>query len=111
MQGSTGSWRDHGLYSSGTDQGNAYLDIVIRTGLGHARNVLVVLTADVVITVGGGYGTLSEIAIGLKTGRTIYGISTWEIEGIVTCNTPEEAVLTALHGVCRSSEYRSTHGG
>src|SRR4030042_4478747 len=45
--------------------GNRYLDVVIRTGLGHARNTLVAQSSDAVIAIGGGYGTLSEIAIAL----------------------------------------------
>jgi hypothetical protein len=81
----------------GTEAGNPYLNITIRTGLGHARNVLVVLSADVVIAVGGKYGTLSEIATGLKVGRPVYGIRTWDIEGVIPCATPEEAVNRAVH--------------
>jgi len=59
----------------GTEGGNPCLDITIRTGLGHARNVLVVLSADAVIAVGGSHGTLSEIAIALKTGCREAGCS------------------------------------
>jgi uncharacterized protein (TIGR00725 family) len=80
----------------GAEEGNAYLDITIRTGLGHARNVLVVLSADAVIAIGGKFGTLSEIAIALKSKRTVCGINTWEIEGIISCSTPEEAVSTTM---------------
>ena len=43
------------------------------TGLGEARNALVVRAADAVIAVGGGYGTLSEIALGLKAGKPVVG--------------------------------------
>jgi hypothetical protein len=57
----------------------------------------VVLSADVVIAVGGKYGTLSEIATGLKVGRPVYGIRTWDIEGVIPCATPEEAVNRAVH--------------
>jgi len=63
--------------------GNPYLDIIIRSGLGHARNVLVVQSSEAVIAVGGGYGTLSEIAIALKSGRPFFGIKTWELEGMM----------------------------
>jgi uncharacterized protein (TIGR00725 family) len=86
----------------GTDGGNPYLDITIRTGLGHARNVLVVLSADAVIAVGGSHGTLSEIAIALKTGRPVYGINTWDIEGVVRCPSPEDAVIRAVQDEARS---------
>ncbi len=82
----------------GTEGGNPYLDITIRTGLGHARNVLVVLSADAVIAVGGKYGTLSEIAVALKTGRPVYGITTWDIEGVIPCSSPEDAVIRAVKG-------------
>lgn len=58
--------------------GNPYLDIVIPTGMGHNRNILVAQAAEVVIAIGGGYGTLSEIGIALKTGRIVIGIDTWE---------------------------------
>jgi len=79
----------------GTEGGNPYLDITISTGFGHARNVLIVLSADAVIAIGGSHGTLSEIALALKTGRTVCGIKTWDIEGVISCSTPEEAVSTA----------------
>lgn len=81
----------------GTAGGNPYLDITIPTGLGHARNVLVVLSADAVIAVGGGYGTLSEIAVALKTGRPVYGINTWKIDGVISCSSPNDAVMQAIH--------------
>jgi len=60
---------------------NPYLDVVIPTGLGHARNVLVVLASDALVAVDGETGTLSEIAIALKVGKPIVGIRTWELEG------------------------------
>lgn len=85
----------------GTEGGNPYLDITIRTGLGQARNVLVVLSADAVIAVGGRYGTLSEIATALKTGRPVYGIKTWDIEGVIPCSSPEEAVTRAMNEAAR----------
>ena len=86
----------------GTEGGNPYLDVTIRTGLGHARNILVVLSADAVIAVGGSHGTLSEIAIALRTGRPVYGINSWDIEGVIPCNSPEEAVSRAVHGATRA---------
>lgn len=79
-----------------TGVGNPYLDIAIRTGLGHARNVVLVQSADAVVAIGGGYGTLSEIAIALKCGRPLFGYRTWAIDGVVRCSTPEEAALTAV---------------
>jgi uncharacterized protein (TIGR00725 family) len=90
---------------SGTGDGNPYLDIVIRTGLGHGRNVLVAQSGDAMIAVGGSYGTLSEIAIALKIGCPVFGLSTWKIEGVVPCMTPEEAVERAVE----AARTRSPH--
>ncbi len=68
-------------YDAGT--ANAYVDLVIPTGLGHARNALVVAAGSAVIAVGGRYGTLSEIALALKLGKPVVGINTWPgIEGV-----------------------------
>jgi len=86
----------------GTEGGNPYLGITIRTGLGIARNVLVVLSADAVIAIGGSHGTLSEIAIALKTGRPVYGIDTWDIVGVTACASPEDAVAKAVQGAAKA---------
>jgi uncharacterized protein (TIGR00725 family) len=58
---------------------NRYVDVAIATGLGEARNALVVRAADVLIAVAGGFGTLSEIALALKAGTPVVGIGTWEL--------------------------------
>jgi uncharacterized protein (TIGR00725 family) len=79
-----------------TGTGNPFLDIVIRTGLGHARNAVIAASADALIAVGGGYGTLSEIALALKMKKPVFGCRTWKIEGIFPCATAEEAVLMAV---------------
>lgn len=86
-----------------TGNGNPYLDIIIRTCLGHARNVLVVQSADALIAVGGSFGTLSEIAIALKQQRPVFGLDTWEIDGVVPCTHPEEAVSRAVASPDRRS--------
>jgi uncharacterized protein (TIGR00725 family) len=82
----------------GTDRADAnpYVDIALPTGLGEARNALVVRAADVLIAVGGGYGTLSEIALALKAGKRVIGLDTWEIEGVSPADGPEAAVAAAL---------------
>jgi len=85
------------------DEANAWVDVAIPTGFGEARNALVVRAADVVIAIGGEYGTLSEIALALKTGKPVVGIETWELakkgvpaSGIVRVSTAEDAVTRAL---------------
>jgi uncharacterized protein (TIGR00725 family) len=52
-------------------QGNAYLDVAIPTGLGHARNVLVASSGEVVLCIGGATGALSEVALARKIGRPV----------------------------------------
>jgi uncharacterized protein (TIGR00725 family) len=80
------------LPGSDRAQANAYVDIAVATGLGEARNALVVRAADVLIAVAGEYGTLSEIALALKTGTPVVGLATWDIDGVVPASSPAEAV-------------------
>ena len=83
-------------------RGNPYLDVVVRTGMGYGRNVILVESADAVVAIGGGCGTLSEIAIALKSGKRVFGYLTWGIEGVEGCATPEEAVTRAVAAARRS---------
>lgn len=76
--------------------GNKWLDVAVPTGLGEARNALVVRAADVVVAVGGEYGTLSEIALALKAGVPVVGLRSWDIEGIRAVGSADEAVALAL---------------
>jgi uncharacterized protein (TIGR00725 family) len=82
---------------------NPYVDIPVVTGLGEARNVIVVRTAQAVIAVDGEYGTLSEIAYALKLGIPVVGLNTWQlakqgrlVSPIVEAATPVEAVDKAM---------------
>jgi uncharacterized protein (TIGR00725 family) len=75
---------------------NRFVDVAIATGLGEARNALVVRSADALVAVGRGYGTLSEIALALKAGKRVVGIGSWDIEGVESAATPEQAVAAAL---------------
>ena len=75
---------------------NPWVDVAIATGLGEARNVLVVRASDVIVAIGGGFGTLSEIGFALKTGTPVVGIATWDVAGVDTVATPAEAVARAL---------------
>ncbi|MCQ9204997.1 MAG: TIGR00725 family protein [Omnitrophica bacterium] len=73
-------------------QANNYLDVKIPTGLGYARNILVVRACDVIIAIDGEYGTLSEIAFAFSEGKQVYGINTWDIKGIQEVKTPQQAI-------------------
>jgi uncharacterized protein (TIGR00725 family) len=75
---------------------NPYVEVAVATGLGEARNALVVRAADCLIAVGGAYGTLSEIALALKAGKRVIGVKTWEIEGITQVDSAEAALSAAL---------------
>ncbi len=75
---------------------NPYINVPVATGLGEIRNTIIVRSADVLIAIGGEYGTLSEIAFGLKTGKTVIGIGTWDIKGIIKARGAEDAVNKAL---------------
>ena len=57
---------------------NPYIEIPIYTGMSHARNLINVLTAQVVVAVGGAYGTLSEIALAHKCGKPVILLDSWE---------------------------------
>lgn len=80
-----------------------HLTVAVATGMGEARNAIVARTADVLVAVGGEYGTLSEIAFALKMGKPVVGLSTWDLareelgDSIVRADTPVEAVTKALN--------------
>jgi uncharacterized protein (TIGR00725 family) len=77
--------------------GNAWLDHVVVTGIGHGRNLAVVASGDAVIAVGGRYGTLAEIGFALTLGRPVVVLEPgWQVEGTQRAQTPEEAVELAL---------------
>ncbi len=75
---------------------NEYIDIAIPTGLGMARNLLVVRSGDAVIAIDGKWGTLSEIALAKSIGKTVIGLNSFELDDVVSADTPEEAVEFAI---------------
>ncbi|MCU0641709.1 MAG: TIGR00725 family protein [Candidatus Margulisbacteria bacterium] len=92
------------LPGSKREEGNAYIDYPIITGVGYARNKFVVKTGHVVIAVGGHYGTLSEIAFALGYKLPVVGLKTWQmidhygqmVKDVHYTTTPKEAVALAL---------------
>ena len=76
---------------------NPHIDIAILSNMGHARNAIIAQSCDALIAIGGGYGTLSEIALSLKMGKKVVTLlSKWEIEGTVKADSPAQAVEMAM---------------
>jgi hypothetical protein len=75
---------------------NPYIDIPIVTGFGIGRNIIIARTADVIIAIGGEYGTLSEIAFSLQLEKPVIGIETWDIEGVIKATDPHDAIQKAI---------------
>ena len=75
---------------------NEWVTVAVPTGLGELRNGLVVRAADALVAVGGGYGTLSEIALALKAGKRVVGIGSWAIDGVEAVPDAEAAVERVL---------------
>lgn len=91
----------------GSDPGEANPDCthVVATGIGHARNLAVVGSGEVVVAIGGEWGTLSEIGHARAIGRTVVTLRSWTLAGrdrmegapgVISAETPEEAVAAAL---------------
>lgn len=107
------------LPGSRRDEANPHIDIPIVTGLGYARNKLVVKSGQAVIALGGRYGTLSEIAFALGYGTPVVGLKTWELirgdgkvdKGIIYVRTPDEAVQTALQLIKKVHKPRTKERG
>ncbi len=74
------------------DDANEYVDVAVATGLGHARNALVVMNGEAVVAIDGGGGTLSEIGFSFVFDRPVAGLGTHDVPGIEAVATPEEAV-------------------
>jgi len=92
--------------------GNAYLGIALPTGLGELRNGLIVRVADAVIAVGGSWGTLSEIALAMRTGKPVVALGGWRMEritpdpdrapdlpGPISADSPDHAVALTLASI------------
>jgi uncharacterized protein (TIGR00725 family) len=80
---------------------NQYVDVAIATGIGELRNGLIVCASDALIAIGGGWGTLSEIAFAMRTGRALVSLSSWDLPApadtaIERVASPSEAVDRAL---------------
>jgi uncharacterized protein (TIGR00725 family) len=93
-----------GIVPGETRQGaNEWLDHVVVTGVGHARNLAVVASGDAVIAVGGQWGTLAEIGFAHVLGRPVVILEPgWELDGVARASSPEKAVDLALSSLAIS---------
>jgi hypothetical protein len=90
---------------------NPYVQIPIVTGMGIGRNVMLVKTADVIIAIGGEFGTLSEIGHALNLGKMVVGLNTWNLEkahsraipNLIQTDDPKRAVDIALTAISAKS--------
>jgi uncharacterized protein (TIGR00725 family) len=96
------------LPGSDREEANGWVLLAIPTGLGEARNALIVRSADAVVAIGGAWGTLSEIALAMKAGKPVIGLETWElgragvpVEGVIRAHDAASAVIEALARVNR----------
>ena len=93
------------LQGSDVSEEKPYCTQVVASGVGYARNLAVVGSGEVVIAIGGEWGTLSEIGHARALGRAVIALRSWELTGrdrmqgapgVVPVETPEEAVAAAL---------------
>ncbi len=85
------------LPTEDTSLANPYIDIPIATGIGEARNIIIVRSAEALIAIGKGFGTLSEISFALKMKKPLVGIETWDVSSqILSADKPSEAVEKAI---------------
>ena len=87
------------LPTSTKEEGNQYIDIAIATGMGIGRNAIIARSIDAAIAIDGQYGTLSEIAYCLQLDIPVIGLQTWSIEGIISADSPEDAVAKAYEQI------------
>jgi uncharacterized protein (TIGR00725 family) len=89
-------------------EANPHCTHVVATDIGHARNLAVVASGEVVIAVGGEWGTLSEIGFARALGRTVVVLRSWRLDGrdgmegapgVLQAETPADAVALALEAL------------
>jgi hypothetical protein len=74
------------------DDANEFVETAVATGIGHARNALVVMNGDAVVAVDGGGGTLSELGFASVFDRPVAGLGTHDVDGVHPCASPAAAV-------------------
>jgi uncharacterized protein (TIGR00725 family) len=89
-------------------EANRHVEFVIATGIGEARNAVIIASADAVIALAGEGGTLAEIGFAKKFGKPIVALDAWpEIDGLRRASTPADAVALALRLAASNSRRRN----
>lgn len=81
------------------EEANGWVSLPVPTGMGEARNFMIVRAAQAVIAIGGGWGTLSEVAFALKRGTPVVSLGSFALDGVIGAEGPEQAVALALGDV------------
>ncbi|MDD3520120.1 MAG: TIGR00725 family protein [Actinomycetota bacterium] len=89
------------LPSENEDTANKYIDIRITTGIGYARNAIIIKSADAVIAIDGGFGTLSEIGYTLSYDKPLVALNTWKI---IPCNKKYEPLMHYVKSADEAAE-------
>ena len=85
---------------------NPFVTLPIVTNMGHARNVIIAHSAAALIAIEGGYGTISEMAVGLKLRKKVVQLHPlMALPGVLLAETPEQAVLQALSGATEGDSH------
>ncbi|UCE25744.1 MAG: TIGR00725 family protein [Candidatus Zixiibacteriota bacterium] len=85
------------LPGDNADDANEFIDFVIPSGFGEARNILIIRTADAVVAFPGKYGTLSEMAFALQAGKPLVSVNAWNLgDDVAQAETPQEAARIAM---------------
>ncbi len=82
-----------GILPGEKSDANPYVSIAVATGMGHARNVIIIKSCDAVIALPGEHGTLSEIALALKMNRPVISLGSWDISGTIRASNPDEVFV------------------
>ena len=90
------------LKGTSDDEGNQYLSVPIKTGMGVARNAILAYNCDAAVAIGGQYGTLSEIAYALQLEKPILGYKTWTIPKLESIDTIN-GLITRLKNIISSN--------
>ena len=91
------------LKGTSTKEGNAYLTLPIKTGLGVARNALLAYNCDAAVAIDGQYGTLSEIAYALQLNKPVIGYKSWSVPKLESIKTPS-LVIKRLKQILSSNK-------